>query len=137
MKRHVALLFFPLIFLMIVNVLSNRVYAQTTPSTTATTTAPSSNTGIAVDVHLDNPLKVSTIQDAVQFFVNTLIKVAIPFVVVFFIWSGLKFILAQGNPTKITAAKKMFWYTVIGMLLIFGAWTITNAIIGTVNSIVS
>lgn len=91
--------------------------------------------GFNLQVRLNNPLKVDTIKDAIQFFVNTLVKIAIPFIVIFFIWAGLKFILAQGKPDKITEAKKMFWYTIIGTLLILGAWTITNAIIGTVNSI--
>lgn len=94
-----------------------------------------SDTGTILDVHLQNPLKVDNIKDAIKFFVNTLIKIAIPFIVVFFIWAGLKFILAQGKPEKIKEAKQMFWYTIIGTLLILGAWTITNAIIGTVNSI--
>lgn len=91
--------------------------------------------GFILDVKLQNPLKVDTIEGAIKFFVNTLIKIAIPFIVVFFIWSGLKFILARGKPDELLEAKKMFWYTIIGTLLILGAWTITNAIIGTVNSI--
>lgn len=102
---------------------------------TKTNTAGGSGGGFILDVKLKNPLKVDTIEGAIKFFVNTLIKIAIPFIVVFFIWSGLKFILARGKPDEIVKAKQMFWYTIIGTLLILGAWTITNAIIGTVNSI--
>lgn len=94
-----------------------------------------STSGFALQVRLQNPLKVNTITDAVQFFVSTLIKIALPFIVIFFIWTGLKFILARGNEKDLIVAKKMFWYTVLGTLLILGAWTIMNAIIGTVNSI--
>lgn len=93
-------------------------------------------TGFLLDVKLQNPLKVSTIGDAIKFFMTTLLKIAIPFIVVFFIWAGLKFILARGKPEEITKAKNMFWYTIIGTLLILGAYTITNAIIGTINSVV-
>ena len=107
--------------------------ATTSGGTTAQQGVPVN--GFQLDVRLQNPLKVNTITEAVKFFVNTLIKIAIPFIVVFFIWAGLKFILAQGKPDKVTEAKKMFWYTIVGTLLILGAWTITNAIIGTVNSI--
>lgn len=92
-------------------------------------------TGFSLQVRLNNPLKVNTIAEAVKFFVTTLIKIAIPVIVVFFIWAGFSFITARGKPDKIKDAKKMFWYTIIGTLLILGAWTITNAIIGTVNSI--
>jgi hypothetical protein len=100
------------------------------PSITESTDAP-------LKIRLKNPLKVNTIQDAIKTFMDTVIKIAIPFIVVFFIWTGLQFILAQGNPTKLEKAKKMFWYTVIGTLLILGAWAITDAIVGTINSIAS
>jgi hypothetical protein len=89
-----------------------------------------------LNIKLNNPLKVNDIQGAIKYFMNVLIKIALPFIVIFFLWSGLKFILAQGKPDKITEARRMFWYTIIGTLLILGAWTITNAIIGTVNSLV-
>ncbi len=88
-----------------------------------------------LQVRLNNPLKVDTIEEALALFMSMVLRIAIPFIIVFFIWSGLNFILARGNKDKLEKAKKMFWYTIIGSLLILGAWTITNAIIGTVNSI--
>lgn len=88
-----------------------------------------------LQVRLNNPLKVDTIEEALALFMSMVLRIAIPFIIVFFIWSGLSFVLARGNAEKIKTAKRMFWYTVIGSLLILGAWTITNAIIGTVNSI--
>lgn len=98
--------------------------------------APASGaTDFNLQVRINNPLKVDTIEGAIQLFMNAILRIAIPFIIIFFIWSGLSFILARGNPEKIKTAKKMFWYTIIGTLLILGAWTITNAIIGTVNSI--
>lgn len=108
------------------------------PAPAPTVTNPSGQaSGFLLDVKLQNPLKVSTIGEAIKFFVTTLLKIAIPFIVVFFIWAGLKFILAQGKPDKIKEAKNMFWFTIIGTLLILGAYTITNAIIGTINSVVN
>jgi hypothetical protein len=95
------------------------------------------STDLPLKIKLDNPLKVNTVQDAIRVFMDAVIKIAIPFIVVFFIWSGLQFILAQGNSKKLEDAKRMFWYTIIGTLLILGAWAITDAIVGTVNSIAS
>jgi hypothetical protein len=94
-------------------------------------------TDFHLNVKLDNPLKVKTIQGAIQLFMNTVVKIAIPFIIVFFIFAGFKFILARGNSTELQTAKHMFFYTLIGALLIFGAWAITNAIVGTINSISS
>lgn len=91
----------------------------------------------SIGIKFSNPLKVNTIQDAIKLFVNAIVRLAIPVIVIFFLWSGLSFILARGNPEKITKARATFFYTVIGTLLILGAWTITNAIIGTVNSLTS
>lgn len=106
------------------------------PALPPVTNPSSQSSGFLLDVKLQNPLKVSTIGEAIRFFINTLLKIAIPFIVVFFVWAGLKFILAQGKPDKIKEAKNMFWFTIVGTLLILGAWTITNAIIGTINSVV-
>ncbi|MBP6857776.1 MAG: hypothetical protein KBC11_01085 [Candidatus Pacebacteria bacterium] len=102
---------------------------------TSGTTSGSDATDFDLKVRINNPLKVGTISEAISLFMNAVLRIAIPFIIIFFIWSGLSFILARGNPEKIKTAKNMFWYTVIGTLLILGAWTITNAIIGTVNSI--
>jgi hypothetical protein len=106
------------------------------PTLTPKTHVPATTgSGFALNVKINNPLKVDTIQGAIKLFMDAVLRIAIPFIVIFFIWSGLSFILARGNPTKLVTARKMFWYTIIGTLLILGAWTITNAIIGTVNTI--
>ena len=114
-------------------------HAQTNdPGVKSATNDPGvSNANFKIGVKFNNPLKVNTIQDAIKLFVNAIVRLAIPVIVIFFLWSGLSFIFARGNPEKITKARNMFFYTVIGTLLILGAWTITNAIIGTVNSITS
>jgi hypothetical protein len=99
-------------------------------TTPATTNQP-------LNIHLQNPLSgVSTIPDAINKILSVVIRIALPLIIIMFIWAGITFIFAQGNEKKITQAKNIFFYTIIGTLLILGAWTITNAIIGTVNSIV-
>jgi hypothetical protein len=94
------------------------------------------STAQPLNIHLNNPLSVSTIGDAVNLILSVVIRIALPLIILFFIWSGLTFIFARGNPTEVARAKQMFLYTIIGTLLILGAWVITNAIIGTVNSII-
>ncbi len=92
---------------------------------------------LGLNFKLKNPLTVNTIQDAIKVIVNAVVRIAIPILVIFYIWSGLEFIFARGNPEKLKKAKNMFFYTIIGTLLILGAWTIVNIVIGTVNSIIS
>lgn len=93
-------------------------------------------TGFTLPIRLQNPLKVDNITDAIKLFMNIILKIALPFIILFFMWAGLQYILALGKPDKIKEAHKMFRYTIIGTLLILGAWTITNAIIGTINSLI-
>lgn len=90
-----------------------------------------------LQIKLDNPLGVDTIEKAIQLFMGILLKLAIPVIVLFFLWTGISYIMALGNADKIKKVHRMFMYTVIGTLLILGAWTITNAIVGTINAIVS
>ena len=103
----------------------------------AATTANNCGSGLCLNIAIKNPLKVDTIQEAIKLFMDAVLKIAIPFIVLAFLWSGFNFVLARGNSEKVTKAKNMFVFTIIGTLLILGAWTITNAIIGTVNSITS
>ncbi len=96
--------------------------------------------GQPLNIHLTNPLAGSGVTDipsAVNKILTVVIKIALPLIIIMFIWSGITFIFARGNPKKLEDAKRMFLYTIIGTLLILGAWTITNALIGTVNSIIT
>lgn len=92
---------------------------------------------LGLNLKLKNPLKVQTIQEAIKLLVEAVVRIAIPILVIFYIWAGLEFIFARGKPEKLEKAKRMFFYTIIGTLLILGAWTITNIVVGTVNTIVS
>lgn len=122
-----------LIFIITVFSFHLAVHAQTA----ATTPPNNAATSQALNIHLNNPLAVSTINDAIKLFMGVIIRIALPLIIIMFIWSGLTFIFARGNPKKIEDAKNIFLFTIIGALLILGAWTITNAIVGTVNSIMT
>lgn len=108
-----------------------------TPATGGTNSITPATGNIGFGVKLKNPLGVDTIQGAIKAFMGAIVRVALPFIVVFFIYSGFSFITARGNPEAIKTAKNTFYYTIIGTLLILGAWAITNAIIGTINGIAS
>ncbi|MEO5646056.1 MAG: TrbC/VirB2 family protein [Candidatus Paceibacterota bacterium] len=127
-------------------VMTLSVQAATTPSPgnggNSATPSPGNgapvSSGSALNIHLNNPLSgISTIPEAINKILSIVIRIALPLIILMFIWTGLQFIFARGNPEKMKVAKNMFFYTVIGTLLILGAWTLTNAIVGTVNNIVN
>lgn len=66
---------------------------------------------------------------------SNLVKIAIPILVLFIIYSGFKFVEAQGNEKKIEEARKIFTSVIIGGVVILAAWTIAMAIKGTINNL--
>lgn len=79
---------------------------------------------------LCNPIKYDTFSQFVEAVTRTAVNVLLPFVVISFIYTGFLFVKAQGKPTEIQAAQTSLWYSVIGALILFGAWGFAN-IIGT------
>ena len=84
-----------------------------------------------------NPLKdpYSTIPGFIEGALRVLVLIALPVLTLFFVYSGFKFIAAQGNSQKLSDAKMNFVYVVIGALLILGAWVIATLIGGTVSQL--
>lgn len=81
-----------------------------------------------------NPLGVDF--DIINFFnqlFKNFVKIALPFLVIFTIYSGFLFVAARGNEEKLSEAKKNFLYVIIGAALVFGSWTIAHVLKGTVD----
>ena len=51
-------------------------------------------------------------------------RFALILMVVYIVFYGIKFMMAQGNPTKYEEAKKSFTWGLIGVLVILGTYTI-------------
>ena len=90
----------------------------------------------AAYAQLENPLKVSSIAEFIATALKVLVVVALPIITLFIVISGFMFVLARGNESKLTEAKKNFVYVIIGALLILGAWVIATLIGGTVSQLV-
>lgn len=88
-----------------------------------------------IDLHIDNPLGVTSINEVIAKIMNVIVKLAIPVIICFFIYAGFMFITAQGDKTKLATAKNMFLQVIVGSIIILGAWTIATAIVNTVNLI--
>ena len=51
-------------------------------------------------------------------------RVALVFIVIAIVYYGIKFMTAQGDPTKLTEAKKSFIWGLVGVVVILGTYTI-------------
>ncbi len=87
---------------------------------------------------LDNPLSgnIKTLPQFLAFSLKALVKIALPIISVFIVYSGFLFVTAQGNSEKISTARYNFLYVIIGSVLILGAWILANIIGGTVTQLV-
>jgi hypothetical protein len=64
---------------------------------------------------------------------DAIIQIGLVFVVLAIIYAGLQFILAQGNPEKISKAKSVFLWTMIGGVVLLGAGAISEVVCNTAN----
>ena len=84
-----------------------------------------------------NPLNpaFSSIPTFISAALKALVRISLPIVTVFIVYSGFLFVSARGNQEKLSAAKNNFLYVMVGALLILGAWVIANLIAGTVTQL--
>ena len=98
---------------------------------------PECSTGITSKII--NPLgpNISDIPSFIKEIIKIVLYVGVPIVALAIIYTGFLFVEAQGNPEKITKAKKALMYTLIGAALLLGAFVIAEAIKATVGEIKS
>src|SRR3989344_5479156 len=87
------------------------------------------------DSKLTNPLKYGNLVAFLKAVVDLVVTIAFPFLILFLMYAGFLFVSARGNQETLDKAKRVFLWTVIGSLLILGAWTLVNAIQGTVQQL--
>jgi len=65
-----------------------------------------------------NPLKVCTFEALINAIINFIFTIAIAIAPLMIIIAGVLFITAAGNPDQIARAKKIIWYTVVGLVIV-------------------
>ena len=93
------------------------------PSTGPTVTLPPSG-----GFTLQNPIQAESFTEVMRRVANIAALIGLPIVVIMFIWTGAQFVFAGGDEKKLTAAKQSFFWTIIGALLVLGAYVIAAAI---------
>ncbi len=84
---------------------------------------------------IQNPIKVNSLSDFVATVLEVILKIAIPIIAAFIIYSGLMFVLARGNSEKLEQAKTRLLYTLIGAGVILGAWMIATVVKTTIEAL--
>jgi hypothetical protein len=56
------------------------------------------------------------------------IKLGVTVSAFFLIWAGYLFVTSQGDPGKLTTARRAFTWAVIGTAVVLGSWLIASVI---------
>jgi hypothetical protein len=112
------------------------VTGQTTPgNTSATGVVIPDGTTVTQGGGLTNPLKVATLDALITEILGYAIMLGGIFLTLMLVYVGFQFVMAQGNPEKVTAAKSMLLWTAIGGMLLLGAQAIALVITNTVSGL--
>ncbi len=84
---------------------------------------------------IQNPLKVTNFCSLLKLVLNGILVLGLPVAVLFLVWSGMLYVTAVGNPKKIGKAHKNLGYTILGIGIFIGAWTIAQIIKLTLQSL--
>lgn len=78
---------------------------------------------------LPNPVNANTFTELINLFAGLAVQIGIPIAAIFIIFAGFQFVTARGNETKLQAAKKTFYWAIIGTVILVGAWVIAKAVV--------
>lgn len=67
---------------------------------------------------IENPLKADDFQGLLQTVAGGIREVAIVIAVIMYVWAGVQLLTSQGKPEKVASAKKLLWYTTIGLVVV-------------------
>lgn len=84
---------------------------------------------------LTNPLGDKTLIDLLNIILDAIVLLMIPIIVLMVIYAGFTFVTAQGNQEKLSRAKTMLLWTLVGALIILAAEAILTLITNSVESL--
>jgi amino acid permease len=145
MKLFKLLLVITLLSVSSVVFAQNTGVGNTTSQNTNVTNTTSQNTGIrnqsdgATSIKLVNPLRgndgIRSLPDLVNALLRIVLTIGTPIIALAIIYAGFQFVTAQGNPEKLTKARRTFMWVLIGAGILLASYVIAEAIVGTVKAI--
>src|SRR3989338_398202 len=103
-----------------------------TPGAYPSSVTPTCN---GAECSVQNPLAVSSFCDLLKIVLQALLILGLPVAVIFLVLAGFQYITAYGNQGQLTKAHDNLLWTVIGIAIFLGAWTIAQIIKATLVSL--
>jgi len=82
-----------------------------------------------------NPLNVDSLRELLEILLTIAVYILFPIIVLMIVYTGFLFVQAQGKPDKIQEARRMLMWTIIGGLIVLGAYALSVGIAATVAEI--
>ncbi len=128
--------FFGLVILLFFFPLFAKAQSPVNPGNT-TPPASSAQQTTGVSATIPNPTGATTLMALIT---DILEKIVMPIaavgVVVWIIWAGFQFVLAQGNPTEIGKAKQNLLWSLVGAGILLGAVAISKVLTSTIDVLI-
>lgn len=86
-----------------------------------------------MDNSLANPLQTDSLTGLITLILNAVIDIGVIVLVLALVWTGFKFVMAQGQEEQIREARSSLLWTLIGGLLLLGATAISLVLQATVE----
>ena len=116
-------------------VYANGTCTQVYPASNNQSSFQNSSVPVSASVPVKNPLAVDLLCGLIKLLLGAALEIGIPTAVLFIVYAGLKFVLAQGNSAALEQAKRNFLTTIIGIALFLGAWLLAQLIANVVNTL--
>jgi len=76
----------------------------------------------------ENPIKKRSLEEVVAAILDFVTQVGAVIAVLFMVYAGALFVFARGNETELQKAKQAFLWTLIGALIVLGAFVLGEVI---------
>jgi hypothetical protein len=83
-------------------------------------------------ISLENPLTYDTIDELIEAVINFITMVAFAIAPIIFIWGGMKFYFAGGDPNKVKEATALIKWAVVGLTIVI----VANGIIYVIQDVI-
>ncbi len=84
---------------------------------------------------LTNPLGYNSLTEFLRRMLQLVAEIGFPVIVLFIVFIGFKFITAEGKPEEIAKVRSLFFWAIVGSLIVLGAEALSLAIQATVGDL--
>jgi len=85
-------------------------------------------------ISFPNPIKKQSIIEIVNAVLDFVTQLGAVVAVLFLVYSGFLFVLARGDPNMLSKAKSTFMWTIVGAMIVLGAFVLSEIIENTAKN---